>query len=67
MPKQAKTKTAKRGRPATGQTKRKLSATIDKSVYEMAERVTKRNGESLSSFVSRALEYATREAEGVAQ
>lgn len=46
----------KRGRPATGKTKVKLSATVNPSLIEAATREAYSKGESLSQFVSRAIQ-----------
>ena len=46
----------KRGRPATGKTKVKLSASVNPSLIEAATRQAYGKGESLSQFVSRAIQ-----------
>jgi predicted HicB family RNase H-like nuclease len=56
MTKQATPTSPKRGRPATGKTKVKLSASINPALIEAAGKVAFRNGESLSQFVSRAIQ-----------
>ena len=57
MPKQAPTKESpKRGRPATGKTKIKLSASVSPSLIEAATKAAFSKGESLSQFVSRAIQ-----------
>jgi len=44
------------GRPATGKTKGKLSATVNAGLIEAATKASLRRGESLSQFVSRAIQ-----------
>jgi predicted HicB family RNase H-like nuclease len=52
-PKQA---SPKRGRPATGKTKTKLSASVSPALIEAAQKAAFKKGESLSQFVSRAMQ-----------
>ncbi|GAA5120415.1 hypothetical protein JIN84_05540 [Luteolibacter yonseiensis] len=57
MPNETKDQPApKRGRPATGKTKVKLSATVNPSLIEAAMKQAYSKGESLSQFVSRAIQ-----------
>lgn len=57
MPKQAtKQDSPKRGRPATGKTKTKLSASVSPALIKEAMRAASMKGESLSQFVSRAIQ-----------
>ena len=57
MPNQApKQESPKRGRPATGKTKVKLSASISPALIEAATKAAFKKGESLSQFVSRAMQ-----------
>lgn len=57
MPKQAtKEESPKRGRPATGKTKVKMSASVSPALIEAATKVAFKKGESLSQFVSRAMQ-----------
>jgi len=44
------------GRPATGKTKGKLSATVNPALIEAATKAAYKKGESLSQFVSRAIQ-----------
>lgn len=44
------------GRPATGKTKGKLSATVNEGLIEAATKASLKKGESLSQFVSRAIQ-----------
>lgn len=46
----------KRGRPATGKTKVKLSATVNPALIQAAMKEAYGKGESLSQFVSRAIQ-----------
>lgn len=50
------TPTKKRGRPPTGRTKEKLSATVPKDLIKAAQKRATKKGESLSNFVSRAIQ-----------
>jgi len=57
MAKQApKQDSPKRGRPATGKTKVKLSASVSPALIEAAQKAAFKKGESLSQFVSRAMQ-----------
>jgi predicted HicB family RNase H-like nuclease len=57
MPKQApKQDSPKRGRPATGKTKVKLSASVSPALIAAAVVAAGAKGESLSQFVSRAMQ-----------
>ena len=57
MAKQAKqSDKPKRGRPATGKTKVKLSASISETLLKAASAQAFKTGESLSQFVARALQ-----------
>lgn len=57
MPKQASIQPSpKRGRPATGKTKVKLSASVSPSLIDAATKAAFQKGESLSQFVSRAIQ-----------
>jgi len=46
----------RRGRPRTGRTKVKLSATVNPALVEAAMKEAYGKGESLSQFVSRAIQ-----------
>jgi predicted HicB family RNase H-like nuclease len=54
------TKTAKRGRPATGSKTVKLSASIQPDLLAEISKAAFANQESLSRFVSRALQAALK-------
>lgn len=48
----------KRGRPATGKTRIKLSATVPPALIQAASKAAAKNNESLSQWVSRAMQNA---------
>lgn len=57
MPKQPpKQDSPKRGRPATGKTKVKLSASVSPELIAACSAAAFKTGESLSQFVSRAMQ-----------
>jgi predicted HicB family RNase H-like nuclease len=56
MPKPTTQASPKRGRPATGRTKVKLSASVTPSLIQAASAAAYKKGESLSQFVSRAIQ-----------
>jgi len=57
MPKQATKQVGpKRGRPATGKQKIKLSASASPALIAAASKAAAKNGESFSSYVARAIQ-----------
>jgi predicted HicB family RNase H-like nuclease len=57
MPKQSNTPTQpKRGRPATGRNKIKLSASASPTLIAAAAKAAAKRGESFSSYVARAIQ-----------
>lgn len=48
----------KAGRPATGKTRAQLCCTVPPSLIEKARRLASKKGESLSQYVSRAIQNA---------
>ena len=56
MTKQTTKQPAKRGRPVTGKTKAKISVSVNPAILEAATQMAFRNGESVSNFISRAMQ-----------
>lgn len=65
MPKQSNAKPAepkrRKGRPATGSTRRKISITVPTTLLETATKAAFKKGESVSQFISRAIQNLTLE------
>ena len=51
--------TPKRGRPATGTTRTKVSVSIHDTLLTLAKKKANKNGESLSQLVARAIQILT--------
>jgi predicted HicB family RNase H-like nuclease len=54
-----RTESPKRGRPATGNTRSKVSVSVPIELLKVARQRAARSGESLSQFVSRAIQTLT--------
>ena len=59
MPASNPTPTSKRGRPATGKTRTKVSVSVPTELLKLAQKMAAKSGESLSQYVARSIQNQT--------